>query len=275
LTNKFFGDTVRTIKRAGIDGTDGDDDMAHEFAIREEITLAATPEQVWEAIATGPGIDSWFMGRNEVEPRAGGTATMAMPGFAAESTITAHEPGKHYATRSQEAPDGTFMAFEYLIEARDSGSTTLRFVHSGLLGDDWEAEYDALRKGDYMYLLKLASYLKHFAPRTVTGTVFLPGPRVPDAQRAWSGLLAAFGLTGTPEIGDPARLTVDGLPATDGVVEFVREPSYLGVRAGDSLYTMIYGFHDTVVVEESSFGQVADATPAWQTWLATAFGWQP
>ena len=32
----------------------------------------ATPEEVWQAIATGPGIDSWFMGRNEVEPGEGG-----------------------------------------------------------------------------------------------------------------------------------------------------------------------------------------------------------
>jgi hypothetical protein len=212
------------------------------------------------------------MGANTVEPRAGGTATMAMPGFTAESTITAYEPGKHYATRSQEAPDGTFMAFEYLIEARDSGSTTLRFVHSGLLGDDWEAEYDALRKGDYMYLLKLAAYVKHFAPRTVTGTVFLPGPRVPDAGRAWAGLLAAFGLTGTPAVGDPARLTVAGLPAADGVVAFVLGDTYLGVRTGDSLYTLMHGFQDTVVVEESAFGAGPDATPAWREWLATSFG---
>jgi uncharacterized protein YndB with AHSA1/START domain len=34
----------------------------HEFEIREEIALDATPEQVWEAIASGPGMDSWFMG---------------------------------------------------------------------------------------------------------------------------------------------------------------------------------------------------------------------
>jgi hypothetical protein len=26
---------------------------------------------VWEAIATGAGIDGWFMGRNQVEPREG------------------------------------------------------------------------------------------------------------------------------------------------------------------------------------------------------------
>ena len=48
--------------------------MTHPFEVSQEIELDATPEQVWEAIATGPGIDSWFMGRNEIEPREGGRA---------------------------------------------------------------------------------------------------------------------------------------------------------------------------------------------------------
>ena len=52
--------------------------MPHEFELRKEITLQATPEQVWEAIATGPGIDGWFMGRNEVEPREGGRTAMTI-----------------------------------------------------------------------------------------------------------------------------------------------------------------------------------------------------
>ena len=38
--------------------------MGHEFEADKRAELDATPEQVWEAIATGPGIDSWFMGRN-------------------------------------------------------------------------------------------------------------------------------------------------------------------------------------------------------------------
>ena len=84
--------------------------MSHEFEVREEITLTATPDQVWDAIATGPGIDSWFMGRNEVEPGPGGTARTHLPGFAMESTITAWEPGQRYATRTGTAPDGAFMA---------------------------------------------------------------------------------------------------------------------------------------------------------------------
>lgn len=43
--------------------------MGHPFEIELEEHLPATPEQVWDAIATGPGVDSWFMGRNEIEAR--------------------------------------------------------------------------------------------------------------------------------------------------------------------------------------------------------------
>ena len=55
--------------------------MGHEFELRKEITLAASPEQVWDAIATGPGMDAWFMGRNEIEP-AGDVRVDADPGDA-------------------------------------------------------------------------------------------------------------------------------------------------------------------------------------------------
>jgi uncharacterized protein YndB with AHSA1/START domain len=104
---------------------------AHEFEIRDEITLAATPEQVWDAIATGPGLDSWFMGHSEIEPREGGTNRLEMPGYAQESTITAWQPGRHLAFRG-DSPDGTFMASEFLIEGRDGGSSVLRAVQNGL-----------------------------------------------------------------------------------------------------------------------------------------------
>ena len=62
--------------------------MPHEFELRKEITLDATPEQVWEAIATGPGIDGWFMGRNQVEPREGGRSSMTIGGQTEESVVT-------------------------------------------------------------------------------------------------------------------------------------------------------------------------------------------
>ncbi len=121
--------------------------MTHPFEIALEIALPASPDEVWEAIATGPGIDSWFMGRNSVDPHTGGIAAMDTGGHREEATIVAYEPGSRLATRTAADQDGRFMAFEYLIEGREGGSTVLRVVHSGLLGDDWEDEYDALRRG--------------------------------------------------------------------------------------------------------------------------------
>src|SRR5256885_2303493 len=80
--------------------------MSHEFEVREEIVLAATPDQVWDAIATGPGVDSWFIGRSEIEPGVGGTVHNDCAGFETESTITPWEPGKRLAMRSEPGPAG-------------------------------------------------------------------------------------------------------------------------------------------------------------------------
>jgi len=47
--------------------------MGKRFEQRRDAEVPASPEEVWAAIATGPGIDSWFMGHSEVEPGGGGT----------------------------------------------------------------------------------------------------------------------------------------------------------------------------------------------------------
>jgi hypothetical protein len=48
------------------------------------------------------------------------------------------------------------MAFEWLIESCDDGGAVVRVVHSGLLGENWEAEYNGLSVGDHAYMTKLA-----------------------------------------------------------------------------------------------------------------------
>jgi uncharacterized protein YndB with AHSA1/START domain len=250
--------------------------MTQPFEVREEIELAATPDEVWAAIATGPGIDSWFMGRNQIEPREGGRGQMILGGFTAESTVTAWEPGRRFAFQSAPGPDGTFMAFEYLIEGRDAGSTTLRLVHSGFLSD-WDSEYDAISVGDRMYLGKLASYLAYFPGQTATASVALRGPSVADAERVWAAFVGAVGLadpSGDVAVGDQARLTVDGVGPAEAVVDYVARPSFLGVRTGSALYRFIHGQRDTVVVEQHIFDADVDpagAEKAWQDWLAAIF----
>ena len=52
--------------------------MGRPFENRNEAEVPASPDEVWAAIATGPGIDSWFMGRSQVQPGAGvGTKLIA------------------------------------------------------------------------------------------------------------------------------------------------------------------------------------------------------
>jgi uncharacterized protein YndB with AHSA1/START domain len=242
--------------------------MGHAFELTEEISLDATPDEVWAAIATGPGVDSWFLGRNEIAGFTGGRNSSEMMGHVSESTTTAWEPGKRYAYRTDDGPDGTFMAFEFLIEGRDGAGTVMRYVHSGILGDSWEAEYDGLRRGTPMYLRTLAAYVRHFPGRTAGYTVFLPGPVVTDKAAVWSAFRDAFGQ---PEIGGPARLTIDGLPALDGVCDFAAESDYIGFRTPGGIFSLIHGHLGNIVVQYHDFGGDLDrdlVEAAWRGWMS-------
>ncbi len=246
--------------------------MPHPFELRKEITLEATPRQVWEAIATGRGIDAWFMGRNQVEPREGGRLTMTIGDHTEEGTVTAWEPPRRFAYRA-ESPDGSaFMAFEWLVEGRGDGTTVLRLVQSGVLGDDWETEYDALDKGWHMYLHQLGQYLRFFSGRPAT-PVSVMGPGPADADRMWAELRRGLGLAGVPAEGDRVRLTPDGLAPIEGVVDYV-SPAFLGVRSDDGLYRFARGFDGSVAMGHHLFAHDLDpdeAERAWQAWLGRVF----
>ncbi|MFJ3582059.1 SRPBCC domain-containing protein [Streptomyces sp. NPDC090127] len=243
--------------------------MTHPFEIELEATLPATPEQVWQAIATGPGIDSWFMGRNEVEPREGGTAAMETGGHREESVVTAHEPGKRFALRTPEAEDGRFMAFEYLIEGRDGGSTVLRVVHSGLLGDDWQDEYDALRRGWPFHLHTLGEYLAHFPGRTAVPVFALAPSGDRPAREVRQVLARALSLETPVAVGARAHAEPAELSPLDGEVTWSDDERF-EIRGADGIYTFHHG-RGVVVMFHHLFAAEADgadgAEAGWQRWL--------
>ena len=234
--------------------------MGREFAIRKEVALEATPEQVWEAIATGPGLATWFMAM-ELDP--------------ADGTVTTWEPGRHLAVRTPPAPDGSAQAFDYVIETRDGGGTVLRFVHSGVLGDGWGDGFEsATAQGWDMYLHTLAEYFRHFPGRAAT-YIEVEAPPSSSAESGWPVLLRAVGLTGEATEGDPVRLDLDGLEPLDGVVDYAT-PSFLGVRTADGLYR----FHGraalgmAIAVGHHLYRDDVDREQAergWQSWLDRVF----
>lgn len=245
--------------------------MGREYEIRKEIEVDASPEEVWQAIATGPGITSWFM-PHEVEPGEGGKVRLTVEGYETSADITAWEPHKRLAYRGETAQDGTVHAMEYLIEGRDGAATVLRFVHSGFLGEDWSDEYEAgLAHGWDLYLHTLREYLTHFAGRPVT-FVNANGPAASAAPDGWSTLWAGLGLAGPVEVGQAVRLTPAGLPPLAGVVDYLGD-EFLGVRTEDGLYR----FHGMarmgmpIAVGHHIYRDDLDRTEAdraWTAWLA-------
>jgi uncharacterized protein YndB with AHSA1/START domain len=248
--------------------------MGHEFEIARDIDVDATPEQVWEAVATGPGWDSWFMGRNEIEQREGGEVRWSIGGFTATSKVTAWDPPRRFASTADAAPDGTMHQFDYRIEPREGGKSTIRYVHSGYLGgDDWETEYAAMNEGDPMYLHKLAEYVTYFSGRFAT-PIDAHGPGVADRDEAIRVFQEGLGVGGDDlREGDQVRLTPDGLPAIEGVVDYV-SPSFLGVRTSDGLFRFIYGFDGSTMVGHHLFTDGVDQQreeTAWASWLGRLF----
>ena len=263
--------------------------MTHPFEIELEATLPASPEEVWEAIATGPGIDSWVMGRNEVEPRVGGAAAMDTGGHRAEAVVTAYEPGKRFAIRGTTAEDGQFMAFEYLIEGRDRGSTVLRVVHSGMLGDDWRDEYDALRRGWPFHLHTLREYLTDVPGRAGVPVFAVAQSGGKTAQEVRAALAGALSLPAPVTVGARAHAVLTntgpaGLPPLAGEVTWADDERF-AVRGADGLYSFHSGgglvlmFHHLfppVTAEDTAKNTAADtadgtestgAEAAWQHWL--------
>ena len=70
-------------------------------SVQVEVEVPGTPEEVWQAIATGPGISSWFVPA-EFEDRDGepwAVQTTFGPGSEARAGVTAWEPPRSDAGR--------------------------------------------------------------------------------------------------------------------------------------------------------------------------------
>jgi uncharacterized protein YndB with AHSA1/START domain len=243
--------------------------MGHQFAQHHAAEVPASPDEVWAAIATGPGISSWFMGRNEVTAGAGGTVRTVFGEYAPELEITGWDPGRRFAYRDGQAPDGRFIAYEFLIEGRAGASTVLRTVTSGFLpGEDWAEEFEAMTLGGDLYFATLVEYLSYFAGRFATPVTAF-GPPGTSWARDRALLCRELGLTESPAEGDPVRFTGEVGPSA-GVVYFANAHA-IGVRTPDALYRFMRGFAKPVVAAHHLFGADAGAghaSQAWEAWLS-------
>jgi len=252
--------------------------MTDKRSIELSIEVPGTPEEVWRAIGTGPGITSWYV-PHSFDEHEGAAATASFgpgPEMQVTGRVSHWEPPYRFANDGGEGVDG--LAFEWTVEATDGGTCIVRLVNSGFgSGEPWDAEYDCMHDGWLIFLANLRLHLEHFSGQTAT-------PILPmemwsaTRDEAWQRLTGGLGIDAQPAIGSTISTTDTDAPLLEGTVvgtgtshltllidkpapgtAFVAAEVH-GDAVGVSVWCYLYGADAADVA--------AREEPQWRSWLA-------
>jgi uncharacterized protein YndB with AHSA1/START domain len=259
-------------------------DASGRRSVQAEVEVPGTPEQVWQAIATGPGVSSWFMPA-DIDEREGGSVVCHFgPGMDSVATVTAWDPPRRFAAESQDlGPEAPSIATEWIVEARSGGTCVVRVVHSLFAsGDEWDGQLESSESGWPGFFRILRLYLTHFQGQRCSILQLMgsaPGPE----PAAWEALTGALGLVGaTP---GERRTAPAGAPPLAGNVEPIetgKHPHTLLLRLDEpapgiaSLGSFTWGDQVHVSMSFYLYGDraptaVARDEPLWRTWMSEHF----
>ena len=99
--------------------------------VEMELIVPGTPEQVWQAMATGPGNSAWFT-KTRIDGRVGGAVDFDFgPNGASTGEVTIWEPPFRFGYVEREWSDGAPpVATEIIVTSRSGGRCVVRMVHS-------------------------------------------------------------------------------------------------------------------------------------------------
>src|SRR5262249_26998694 len=257
-------------------------------SIQVEVEVPGTPEEVWQAIATGPGISAWFCPA-ELEEKDGKPVAAKLtfgPGMVSHSVGTAWDPPRLFVREADGwRPGSPQLATEFSVEARAGGVCVVRVVNSLFAStDDWDKQLDGAESGWPGIFRILRIYLTHFRGQRSANMQVMA--RVAGTQEeAWATLTAALGLNG---VGVGQRWAVPaGVPALGGVVEYVNQSPYgallrldkpgpgtaaLGILTIPGSVMVTFSFY---LYGDQAAGTVAHETPLWQAWIQERFPTPP
>lgn len=251
-------------------------------SVEAEVQVPGTPEQVWQAIASGPGISAWFV-PSTVDGRVGGTTTSNFgPGMESAARITAWEPPVRFVAESEDNPAQGIVATEWTVEAKAGGTCRVRVVHSWFAStDDWDAQFEGHTHGWRGFFEILRLYLQHFEGQP-SELVQLIAMSADPPEAAWEKLVRPLDLA-TPRVGGSFS-TMGGPTALSGVVEAVNPPEHPGLilrlnepaPAIAHLFAMSMGGQALLSVRFYLYGaEAADRAGGigrdWRSWLDGIF----
>lgn len=252
-------------------------------SVQVEIEVPGTPEQVWQAIATGPGISAWFV-PTKVDERTGGALQLDFgSGMIASAQIREWQPPHRFVAEDTSwLQGGPPVATEWTVEARGGGKCVVRVVHSLFAStDDWNGQLEGTEHGWPGYFRVLRHYLEHHAGEPAASFV-VSTPIAEGVDAAWA-VLARQLAKAPPAVGQPVRVAgpsgaqlggtvraVDDLPMGKGVMLALQEPA-----PGIALLSAMDCGVRMATLQVYHYGPRAAAAAAqperWQQWLAGLF----
>jgi uncharacterized protein YndB with AHSA1/START domain len=253
-------------------------------SVQVEVEVPGTPEEVWKAIATGPGISSWFVPTvfEEQDGKPVAVKVELGPGMEATSAVTAWEPPQKWAAQSDGwVPGMPPIAHEWSVEARRGGICIVRIVQSLFAStDDWDNQLESAAHGWPGFLRTLRIYLTHFRGQRSAMMKWM-APAAGTEAEAWEALTTALGLKGM-SVGQRWTAPAD-VPALSGVVEYVTQSPYDALLRLDkpgpgvaALGTVNFGGPIMVAMNlylygDRASGTLTHETPLWDAWFQKRF----
>lgn len=258
-------------------------DASGRQSIQVEVEAPGTVEDVWKAIATGPGVSSWFCPTEIEEKTEGVIRTLMGPGMESLARVAVWDPPRRLAAEGPGAgPDAAPMTTEWIVEPRSGDACLVRVIHSMSGGTDEQRKQLASIECGWPYFFAiLRVYLAHFRgqPASIVRTM---GQSADPVNDAWSALTDALGITGLQK---GARWTSPpGTPSLTGVVEQMdgdKQP-YAAIRldgpisgiASASAFAMGDGAMITMGIYlygDEAAAIAARDEPEWRAWMKALF----
>ncbi|HTU13624.1 MAG TPA: SRPBCC domain-containing protein [Solirubrobacterales bacterium] len=246
--------------------------------------VEASPAEVWDAIATGNGISSWFVPA-KVDPGVGGEIRMQLgPGMESPARITEWHPPERLVYEEDLVEEGAAepqpLFTEFIVESGDDGTTTLRLIcHGDAEGEGMDELFESMDEGWGSFLDNLAIYLSGYAGE-ICGSMMVDATPDLGPEDAFEATLAKLGLSDAAP-GDPAALDPGAGGSMSGEV-VRRKARDLAIKAEIPVPGIIefgafaWGDETHVRIHVRQYGEgaaeaAAAASGAWLGWLSDLF----
>lgn len=257
--------------------------MSDPTVLELSVPVHGSLDEVWQAVATGPGMTSWYV-PSTVEEREGGATTSRFgegPEMVVAGRVVVWDPPRRVLfDGGEEATAAGGMTFDWTVDDGPGDLHTVRLVNTGFPDTpEGQAQKAAMTGGWGLFLQNLQLHLEHF--RGEQGTSMLPMAAGPGPRAAvWQHVTTALGVPSAPELGDHVRVTGEGAPPLAGRVvgadswritllldEPARGTAFIAAEGDDefvmtSVWAYLYG--------DDAAAIVARDADRWTAWLAAS-----